>query len=178
MKRLIPILILLLLLIPSVSGTRIDHDPVASVDINEDILIRAYVSNDTEITKVDVHFRHFPDSGFVSLVLVEGTVYNGVWEGTIPGFNTSGLMTYTIKATRVDNIMKVSEDYTVQVGSVEEETSTFSLPEDPWVMAIGGGFLLVALVLMEILFRRRFFNRKKEPEKDETRKSARKIKKK
>ena len=175
-KLLIALAVVLILAGPASGIMTISHEPKDSVSKNKDIYIEAEVYSDVQVVKVEVFPIWDSTWGPIELTLDRGTDTNGVWVATIPAQNKTGVLYYRIESRDADGMTKVKY-YEVQVYSGEPD-SVFDLLDNPWVMGIGIVLLVGAVVILEIIFKKKLFPRKQKEEESPRRAKAKKIKKK
>ncbi len=181
MKKSLVVVLCLVLLTPSVAAFDIAYDPPSQVRKGTPIEVQVRIAHDAPIVRVEL-YSYYENIGVIELKLEGGTADNGIWVGTIPALNKTGTLHFTIDAYDSENQNKVWE-YSIDVYGTDAGGTFLDLPDDPWVLWIGGGMLIIALVLLEVLFRRRllggwFFWRRHDEEDEKPRRKARKVKKK
>ena len=176
MRIAIAAVIITMLLSTGVSAYDIQHTPPNRVFTGDEIPLEVrLIDSFKPIDKVEIVPSYSYDWYAFELVQATGDNHTGLWIGIIPAQSKAGYLYYTVDILFEDGSNSVVE-YSVKVYSNESEP-WITLPDSPLATGIAAAFLIVSLVALEVLFRRRFFGKKKDDKKGPERK-ARKIKKK
>jgi hypothetical protein len=130
--------------IPVIS--QISFNPTANS--GEPINITVHIKDVVDVSKVQI-FYEMEDTAFpfdVEMDLVDGTLTNGTWSGSIPAQQWGGTLTFRIITN--DGIARYPSEGSLTIKVDGPSESSF-----PWKWIIIGAFLVVVFIATELAFK-------------------------